>query len=186
MTGSRQSAAVTNPKQPTGYQALVRQCRPRKAAPKTVEEQLDTLLDLHKKREAEKRQPADDPKLAALDQLRLQMRQDLIPVFEDLKKKYAASGILMAMDAEDFLSGGVKVLIEVAFDIYGMRMEGTVTPNGIAFHEARFSNDVRGVLATGPMLRARNLTKQQFREFICERIGQLVRSAMRSGQGTQA
>ena len=173
---------MANSNQPTDYQALVRQCRPKKTPPKTVEENLDALLDLHQKREAEKHEPGHDAKASALDQLRRQMRRELIPAFEDLRQKYALSGIIMAMDAEDFCAGGVKVLVEVTYDVYGMRLEGTVTPAGIAFHEARFSNKVRGVLTTGPMLRARNLTKQRFREFICERIGQLVRSAMRGSQ----
>ena len=56
---------------------------------------------------------------------------------------------------------------------------GEVTPEGIAFHEQRFSNNVAGTVSAGPMLRARNLTGQAFREFLCERITQLVRSAMR-------
>jgi hypothetical protein len=176
---------VPNPDSPTDYQALVRQCRPTTKSPKTIEQQLDTLLELRQKREAQQGQPADEAEPTVLDQLRRQMRQDLIPAFEELRKKYEPSGIVMEMDAEDFLSGGVGLVIEVAFDIHGMRMEGTVTPKGIAFHEARFSNNVRGVLTTGPMLQTRNLTEEKFREFICERISQLVRSAMQHRRATQ-
>jgi hypothetical protein len=64
-----------------------------------------------------------------------------------------------------------------------MRLDGTATPSGIAFHETRFSNSVLGVVTTGPMLGARTLSGQTFREFICERVGQLVRSAVRRREG---
>ena len=83
------------------------------------------------------------------------------------------------MDAEKFLSGGVEILIEVKFDALGLRMEGTMTSEGIAFHETRVADDMLGVVTTGPMLRARHLTGQLFRDFICERVAQLVRSAAR-------
>lgn len=179
---ARRGIPVANPDKPTEYQALIRQCRPKQAAPKSVEQQLDALLSLHQKRRAQQEQPEVDAKQSALERLRVQMRDELMPVFDNLKAKYAEAGIFIEMDARDFLSGGVGLLVEVEYDVYGMQMEGTVRPQGIAFQEARYCNNIRGVVRAGPMLRTRNLTGQQFREFLCERISQLVRSAMRSQQ----
>lgn len=175
-----QELQVATREKPTNYQKLIRHCRPEEHASKTVEEQLDSLLTRHLQRQDHQEQPADSPQQSALDLLRRQMRDELIPVFEDLKVKYADSSIFIEMDAEDFLSGGVELLIEVEFDIYGMQMLGTVTPQGIAFQETRQANNVRGAIQAGPMLRTRHLTGQSFREFLCERITQLVRSAVRS------
>lgn len=118
---------------------------------------------------------------SGLDRVREKMRSELMPAFEDLRAKYADRGVLIAMDAEKFLSGGVEILIEVKFDKFGLRMEGTVTSEGIAFHETRVADDILGVVTTGPMLRGRHLTGQMFRDFICERVAQLVRSAARRG-----
>jgi hypothetical protein len=165
---------------PTNYQKLIRHCRTEQQTPKSVEQQLDSLLTRHRQRRSLQEQSEDDPHRSALDRLRQQMRDELIPVFEDLKVKYAHSGIFIEVDAEDFLSGGVELLIEVEFDIYGMQMLGTVTSQSIAFQEIRQANNIRGAIQAGPMLRTRNLTGQHFREFLCERITQLVRSAVRS------
>ncbi|MCP4251146.1 MAG: hypothetical protein GY778_29260 [bacterium] len=176
------SALMDYANQPSRYKDLVRQCRPKKTPKKTVEQQLDAILDLHQQRQAQAEKPDVDPKQAAIDAFRHRMRDELIPEFEFLKKKYEPSRIAMALDASDLLDGGVKLVIEMTYEAYGMSMEGTVTLEGVAFHEARYSNKVRGVLTTGPMLRTRGLTLEGFREFLCDRISQLVRSAMRVAQ----
>ena len=170
---------VSNPRKPTAYQT----CRPRQSARKSVEEQLDALLSAEKHRQERWQDSSTETKASALDEMRRQMRDQLLPVFDDLRAKYEPSGILMEIDANDFLSGGVKLTIEVQYDVYGMRLDGTATPSGIAFHETRFSNSALGVVTTGPMLGARTLSGQTFREFICERVGQLVRSAVRRREG---
>lgn len=176
------STLMADSNQPSRYQDLIRQCRPKQAPKKSIEEQLDGILELREKRQAQSDAPRIDPKQAAIEAFRQRMRDELIPVFEDLKEKYEATGIAMAMDASDLLAGGVNLVIEVTYEAYGMRMEGTVMPEGVAFHEARYSNRVRGVLTTGPMLRTRSLTRERFREFLCDRISQLVRSAVRVAQ----
>lgn len=172
--------AVTSRDRPSDYQTLVRRCRPTEAEPKTIEQQLDALLSLQQKRQSGQEQAQADPELSPLDQLRRQMRDELMPVFEDLKAKYQEAGILLEMDADDFLSGGVGLLIEVEFDNHGMQLQGTVTPRGIAFQDARYTSNTRSVIGAGPMLLIRSLTGQRFREFLCERISQLVRSVLRN------
>ncbi len=173
---------------PTEYQNLIRQCRTRKRAPMSPEQQLDALLVTKQRLEKERSVKAGraDSAAAALSDLRGQFRDELAPVFSDLQSKYESAGVDMAMDAEPFLSGGTELLIEVAYGDYGLRMAGTATRDGIAFRESQFANDVSGVATTGPMLRARTLTGVVFREFLCERISQLVRSAMRRQQANQA
>ena len=178
--GLERGIAVTSRDRPSDYQTLVRRCRPTEAPPQTTEQQLDALLTLHQKRRSDQEQTRADPQQSALDLLRRQMSEELMPVFEDLKAKYRKVGVLLEMETEDFLSGGSGLLIEVEFDKYGLQLQGTVTPRGIAFQERRYTHDSHGVVDTGPMLRVRNLTGEQFREFLCERIGGLVRSAMRS------
>ena len=169
---------------PPEYRRLVRKHRPRRSAAKSAEQQLDALLSLRDQRATDAGQRQDDAKVSALDELRAQMRQELIPVFEDLQNKYEPAGILIAMDASKFLAGGVELVIEVQYERYGMRLVGTATPDGFAFHEARFSNDVPGVMTTGPMLRARTLTGTTFRDFICERVAQLVRLGVPRGHAS--
>ncbi len=170
---------VSRPNKPTAYQALVRQTRAKVRAEKNSEEQLDGLIALHEKRRSQEEAAPEPAKPSPIELLRAQMSGELIQVFENLRTKYEPSGIFIEMDAQNLLSGGVGVVIDVEYDIYAMRMEGTATDEGIAFQETRFSNNVRGVVTAGPMLRSRNLTGQQFRNFVCERITQLIRSAMR-------
>jgi hypothetical protein len=177
---------MSTPAKPTQYQALLQKCQPQQQARKSGEQQLDALLQAQQRRSGAAEDGPAQEALSPLDQLRRQMREQLLPVFNELRGKYEPSGILMAIDADDFLAGGVQLAIEVRYDIHGMRLEGTATPSGIAFHETRFSDNIPGVVTTGPMLSARNLSGQTFREFICDRIGQLVRSALRRREGAGA
>jgi len=168
---------VPHSNKPTEYQTLVRQLRSRIPPKKTSEERLDALLDLREKRRAEKDAARSGQKVSQVERLRQQMRAELVPVFEDLRQKYESAGVFMELDAEGFLAGGVNVMIDIEFDVHAMRLEGTVTEEGIAFQEARYSNNVRGVVTAGRMLRGRALTAHEFRDFLCDRISQLVRSA---------
>ncbi len=178
---------MSDPQKPTQYQTLLRKHSPQQRAPKSVEEQLDALLEVGKRRPSgEDPGSASDVRTSALDDLRSLLRDELLAVFQDIRAKYAPAGILMEIDAEGFLAGGATLTIEVQFESCGMRMEGTATSGGLAFQETRFSNKVPGVVTTGPMLSARKLSAEAFREFLCERVGQLVRSAVRRREGSHA
>lgn len=170
---------VTAPNRPTRYQALVRRTRPRRNAPKSVEEQLDRLLTPGAQSTGALDPTPVELRSEVVARIRRQMGDELTPVFEDVQSKYESSGLLMAIDADDLLNGGFELAIEMQYATQGMRLDGTVTPDGIAFHESRFTDNVPGITTTGPMLRARSLCGATFREFLCERIAQLVRSAAR-------
>jgi hypothetical protein len=174
---------MRQPGKPTAYQQLVRQNRPVCQPDKSAEENLDVLLALHQQRAEAPQARTEDPRKAAVQAMRDLMRVELIPIFENLRGKYEAAGVSMEMDAENFVNGGNTLLIEAEFDTYALRMEGTVTPEGMAFQEVRYSNNNQGALTTGPMLRSRRLTGETFREFVCGRITELVRSAMRRRAG---
>lgn len=166
---------------PTAYQRLVRRHESPRPARKSAEDVLDSLLAAKQKPSASSDGPEVPLHSGGLDRLREKMRSELLPAFEQLRGKYEDRGVVIAIDAEKFLSGGVELIIEIKFDMFGLRLEGTVTSEGIAFHETRIADDMTGVVTTGPMLRTRNLNGQAFREFICERVAQLVRSANRRG-----
>ena len=85
----------------------------------------------------------------------------------------------MQMDASNFLQGGREISFEFGIGKHRVKLQGTVTNEAIAFHETRYSPNVRGELMSGPMLRTRNLDAQPFREFVCERLPVLLRQAMR-------
>ncbi|MFQ5489298.1 MAG: hypothetical protein ACE5GE_01140 [Phycisphaerae bacterium] len=174
---------MSRPGKPTAYKDLIQHHQPSRRAGKSAEELLDSLLQGQPKAQAGPAVSGAPAAMSGLDRLREKMRSELIPAFEELRAKYEDRGVIIALDPERFLAGGVEILIEVKFETFGLRMEGTVTPEGIAFHETRFSDDMLGVVTTGPMLRARNLNGQSFREFMCERVAQLVRSAVRRSGG---
>ena len=164
----------------TGYQKLVQQHSTKAGQTKSPEEQLDFLLVRHQEQQSKQDAPPAAPEQAAMDRFRRQMREELVPVVQELRDKYEPSGVFIEMDADDFLSGGVGLCIDLEFDIYAMRMEGTVARPGIGFREIHFANGVRGFETAGQMLRTRNLTADKFRTFLCERVTQLVRSVVRT------
>jgi len=110
-------------------------------------------------------------------------REDLIneyiPVFVELVEKYSKNGLSMQMDASNVLEGGRELKFEFALGEFRSQLHGTITSEGVAFHEVKYSPDSHGELASGPMLRLRNLTADQFRDFICERLAFLTRLAIR-------
>lgn len=111
--------------------------------------------------------------------LRERFKNDLIPEFQGLAEKYAAEGVTLHMDISLFLSGGHELLIDIQFGNRGFRLLGTVLPNRIAFQKTQFMNNIGAAMTSGPALRTRELTRQEFREFICAHIGELIRTALR-------
>jgi hypothetical protein len=116
-----------------------------------------------------------DP-IQALRELTL---SSLIPIFVDLIEKYSPTGFCMHMDASNFLEGGREIKFEFGFGEFRTQLAGTVTDDAIAFHETRYTPDIHGKLVSGPMLRLKNLTGENFRDFICERLTTLLQTASR-------
>jgi hypothetical protein len=107
------------------------------------------------------------------------MQAELIPTFVELVEKYAPSGLTLHMDASKFLEGGREIRFEFGAGQYRIMLAGTITEDAIAFHETRYTPEVHGKLVSGPMLRLKNLTVQTFRDFVCERLSILLKSALR-------
>ena len=104
---------------------------------------------------------------------------ELVPTFVELMEKYSKSGVSMQMDASNFLEGGREIKFEFRIGEYRTQLQGTVTTDGIAFHETRHAPDIHGELSSGPMLRPRQLNSKAFRDFVCQRLTVLLRTAMR-------
>jgi hypothetical protein len=170
---------VSPPHRSTGYKELVNQTTPPAPPPKRIEDQLDALIAVMQERERQRVAPPDPDKPDAVQTLRDLTRNEFIPIFVELKEKYARAGISMAMDASNFLEGGREITFEFGRGEYRMNLHGTVTTEAIAFHETRYAPDVRGELTSGPMLRLRHLDGRVFRDFLCERLAIMLRMAMR-------
>lgn len=167
---------MSEPNSTTGYEQLVQQSVP-VALPcaKTAEEELDSLIRVMEERGKTPPAVGSDP----LHQLRKLTISEFVPVFVELVEKYSAVGISMQMDASNFLEGGREIRFEFGLGEYRFQLHGTVTIEGIAFHETRYCPDVHGELTTGPMLRVRGLNGEVFRDFVCGRLAHLIRTAMR-------
>lgn len=154
---------------------------PPPAPPRTVESDLDSLLTTIRQQETQKPAAAGGPTVAEarVQALREQIVRDFVPIFQELMEKYAGNGIVMDMDASNFLEGGREIRMEFAFGEYRSQLVGTVTPEAVAFHETRYTPEMRGELVSGPALRLRQLNEQAFREFVCERLALLLRTAMK-------
>lgn len=170
---------MNDPNATTSYSQLMKNVQPPPPEEPRAEDELDALIDVLN---ARSRQPAsgadpfeDDPLLT----LRKLTLSTLVPVFVELVEKYSSSGIAMQMDASNFLEGGREIKFEFGLGEYRSQLQGTVTTEGIAFHETRYSPDFQGELTSGPMLRLRGLNASTFRQFICERLTLLLRSAAR-------
>lgn len=162
----------------TGYRKLVEKLKVPAKRPPSIEQELDVLLDqLEKGERSEKQDGAPEPDL--VQDLREFLMNEMIPIFAELREKYAATGMALSMDAAAFLEGGREIGFE--FELKGHRLQllGTVTSDSIAFCETRYAPHLRGELVSGPMLRIRQLTPQSFRDFICEHLSVLVRSVAR-------
>jgi len=151
---------------------------PARNAPQ-VENELEDLLrqfeDFRQRAAAE----SEPPKPDRIELLRTQMREELIPIFQSLARKYQPQGVNMRLDAAPFLNGGRELTIEFELTDWRATLRGTVTAEAIAFHERRTGPKVSGELTSGPALPLRQLTAESFREFICNRLSILVRNAMR-------
>ena len=143
-----------------------------------AEGQLDSLLE-HMRERTEQGIGAEGRGSDRIQAFRKLLISELIPVFVELLEKYSRNGLAMQMDASNFLEGGREIRFEFALGEYRSQLHGTVTGDGVAFHEVRYSPDFHGELTAGPMLHIRNLTAEIFREFICERLALLIKLAMR-------
>jgi len=168
---------VDSSSKPTSYHELLAEQTHSASSPRTItaERQLDSLIHLMKDRSQGDPSSTYDP----LHDLRQLTLKEFVPVFGELVDKYSAAGISMQMDASNFLEGGREILFDFRLKDYRFTLHGTVTSEGIAFHETRYCPKLHGELATGPMLRLRGLNAAVFREFICERLTHLIRAATR-------
>ncbi len=114
-----------------------------------------------------------------VDVFRGMMRQVYMPIFETLRGKYASKGISMELDADEFLGGGPSLRIKFSYGDLTMDLDGTVMRGGVAFYIVRGVGSKKGALVSGPMLRIRNLTAENFREFIVGHLSQLIKDAIR-------
>ncbi len=164
---------------PSAYSQLVGKTLPQPATAHTVEQDLDALVAALKTRPETSAngegEQANDPVQA----LRKKIVSEFVPVFVELMEKYHQAGISMQMDASNFLEGGREIKFEFGLGEFRTQMHGTVTAEGIAFHETRYSPEFQGELTSGPMLRLRSLNATTFREFVCNRLTTLLRSASR-------
>lgn len=110
-----------------------------------------------------------------LSRLRALIVEELIPAFDELKEKYAASEVFLEMDASSFLDGGREMIFQFQVGDCQTKLAGTVTSEAIAFHETTSAPDMEGELASGPMLRLHRLNARTFKEFICERLAGLLK-----------
>jgi hypothetical protein len=166
-TGSRHQKSSKGSISPGGAPAL------------SAEGELDSLLTRVEQDKQKKAAAAltDSPKPDPITLLREQTLRDLIPAFVELSEKYGRKGIAMQMDAAGFLQGGRDIKFEFCVGAFRSQLHGTVTTEAIAFHEVKHSPSVQGELVSGPWLRLRHLTTDAFRQFLCERLGLLVRAA---------
>ena len=170
---------VSNPRPLGSYKELVAKTQVPPPPQRTAERALDNLLQALEERERAPKHPA---KLAAPDPistLRELVVNELVPTFVELVEKYARPGVSLQMDASSLLEGGREMRFEFGVGEYRSQLQGTVTADAIAFHEVRFTPDIDGQLAAGPMLRLKQLNAKTFREFVCERLSILIRAAAR-------
>lgn len=144
-----------------------------------TESELDTLVPVLKKQDADGPGPGKSGAPERLQALRDLMLKELIPVFVELVEKYSDAGFTMQMDASNFLEGGREIRFEFGIGDFRTELLGTVTTEAIAFHETRYSPNVHGDLISGPMLRLHTLDSTTFRDFVCERLLIIARSRLR-------
>ncbi|MCH7525909.1 MAG: hypothetical protein IID39_00595 [Planctomycetes bacterium] len=124
--------------------------------------------------------PVEKP--SPVQELRQRFGQHFVPSVEKLAQSLGKRGIVVQMDASDFLGGGRGILIDVRFEGRALQLEGTVLPDAIAFQETRFENETKsggGRISSGPMLRTRSLTAETFVKFLYERVIKLVQEVTR-------
>jgi hypothetical protein len=163
------------------YVGVRAQVEPTSAA-QSREHELDALIDSYENRTREEQlkltretHKRTDP----IECLRSQMTEELLPVFREVHDKYARAGFTMEMDVSTFLAGDRELTIEISFKEHRLELCGIVTRSAIAFTEIHYIGDTGGEIRSGPSMRLRNLNAMTFREFICDRLATLMRTAMR-------
>jgi hypothetical protein len=156
--------------------AVLRKVQPKPAPATDGESVLDALLQQsHQTPEPATAKPTTDP----LSRTRRLFQEVLLPVADELRAKYEPSGVTLRVDATQLLGNGRGVTIAIEFQAAGMRLDGTVTDSVVAFQQTRYTrSDRSGLTGSGPALSLRNLDGEVFRDFLCQRIATLVRSAM--------
>lgn len=144
-----------------------------------IESELDSIVAALKERSTAGLSAGTAGQPGRIQALRKLMIEELIPVFVELVEKYSNAGFTLQMDASNFLEGGREIRFEFGIGDSRTDLLGTVTTEAIAFHETRYSPNVQGELISGPMLRLHTLDAEVFRNFVCERLLVLARSAMR-------
>lgn len=140
----------------------------------SAERDLDALLASFNGRGDEEPSAKAAP-VNPIDCFRDLLLRELIPAFEELVEKYGQTGVSLQMDASSLLDGGRELKLEFEVGAHRSRLEGTLTSDAIAFQEVRYSPDFQGQLLAGPMLRLKSLTREKFREFVCERLALLLK-----------
>ncbi len=174
----RAEETALNTSQPNSqYSKLVRQTKPSPSAAQNPEGDVDALLTQLDKQSAEPKETPPPPDRVEI--LRGNVVTEFIPIFVALTEKYAAKGINMEMDASNLLQGGREISFKFELGAFKSELHGTVTSDAVAFQETRYSPDVAGELASGPMMRLRTLDSDVFRDFVCQRLAILIRTALR-------
>ena len=170
---------MTVPREASGYHRLVGRTRLPPPPQKNVECELDALVNALEERQKTAKGEAPARAVDPIRALREMTVRELVPVFVELVEKYSKSGISLQMDASSLLEGGREIKFEFGIGEHRVQLQGTATSDAIAFHEVRYAPDIDGQLLAGPMLRLKQLNAKTFREFVCERLAVLLRSATR-------
>jgi hypothetical protein len=149
------------------------------AASAAPEAELDAMLEKAAKRRSRKQPDAADDAPDAVEVFRTQLRDVYCTVFEELRSKYAAKGLTMEMKAEDLLGGGTGLRFSFGYGDLCVQLDGTVTRGGVAFCIVRGAGHSSAALVSGPLLRIRNLSADDFRRFVVEQLSQLIKDALR-------
>ena len=160
---------------------LLRRSKAKNSARGEGEVKLDSLLDQHTRQEEEEklRLQRSSQKLDPMDRIRELFENELMPAFDELREKYRDKEVSLELDALGLLRGGREIVIDVEYAGIGMRFDGTVMSNVIAFQLTQYSKqDPSGITASGPTLRIRDLTPDKFRDFTCQRIASLVHAVI--------
>lgn len=146
------------------------------------EELLDTLLDCHEHMSRAQATSAKQKKADHAAAFRKRLTSELLPSLELFLAKYKKRGVSFTFETKEFLAGGNQLAIEIRFAGIASRLEGTLVSGRLAFLEMRrnVSSKGTGAFAPGPELRIRNITCQEWKNFIATRTSIVVREAIRS------
>ncbi len=167
---------MSGPRSLKSLRDMTRRTGPQAAECGEMESALDSLLDEAENPAKVNARAAKVEEKPPIERLRDLFVERLLPHVERVNDRYAAKGIHVVVDAQDFVAGGINVKVEIHFKESRLVLDGTVTADCIAFHETRHTNDTGGTVLSGPMLRTRNLDEQVFGDFLYERIILLVKA----------